>query len=138
MGTSSSEVSKTRVLIADDERLIADTLRVIFQQEGFEVVTAYCGTTAVETARFWNPDVFLSDVLMPDMNGIEAAIRICKLLPRCRVLLLSGAGASYEMLDVAESRGYQFDLVLKPIHPTLLLDLVRNIHGEAGGEIVQR
>jgi CheY-like chemotaxis protein len=70
-----------RILIADDERTIADTLGTIVGLHGYEVRTAYDGGQAVETARQWQPHIFLTDLVMPVMDGFEAAIAICRILP---------------------------------------------------------
>jgi CheY-like chemotaxis protein len=70
---------KRKVLIVDDERVIADTLAIILNQHGYEASAAYSGNEAVEKARAVQPDLIISDVIMQDMNGIEAAIH-----PRAR------------------------------------------------------
>ncbi|MGA7521871.1 MAG: response regulator [Acidobacteriaceae bacterium] len=118
-----------RILIADDERTIADTLATILGLHGFETRTAYDGQQAVETAKQWCPDVFLTDVLMPEMDGIDAAIAICRMLPECRVLLLSGIDWSGEVGREAQRRGYLFEILYKPIPPEELLELL----GRTGG-----
>lgn len=116
---------RPRVLVADDEHLIADTLGIILGQNGYEVTAVYSGSRAVEMARSWVPDLFLGDVVMPDMNGIEAAIRIHALCPKCRILLLSGQAATADLLHDARLRGHEFEIVLKPIHPAQLLARLR-------------
>lgn len=118
-----------RVLVADDERLIADTLAMILGQNGFEATAVYSGGKAIETAATWAPDVFLTDVVMPDMNGIDAAIRICAMHPRCRILLLSGQAATSDLMRDARGSGHEFEVILKPIHPTHLLEHLRRDGG---------
>lgn len=113
------------MLIADDERIIADTLGLILNQNGFEAATVYGGQKAVETARVFQPDVFLADVVMPGMSGIEAAIQISDIIPGCRVVLLSGQAATADLLRDARVRGHEFEILLKPVHPTQLLDRLR-------------
>ena len=114
-----------RVLVADDEHVIADTLKIILTQGGYDVTAVYSGSKAIETAEAWAPDVFLTDVLMPDMNGIDAAIRICAMYPKCRVMLLSGQAATSDLLRHARTNGHHFEVILKPIHPTRLLERLR-------------
>jgi CheY-like chemotaxis protein len=116
---------RPRVLIADDERIIADTLGMILDQAGFEAATVYGGQKAVETARVFHPDVFLADVVMPGMSGIEAAIQIASMIPSCRVVLLSGQAATADLLRDARVRGHDFEILLKPVHPNQLLDRLR-------------
>jgi DNA-binding response OmpR family regulator len=113
---------RPRVLIADDERIIADTLGLILNQNGFEAATVYSGQKAVETARHFHPNVFLGDVVM---SGIEAAIQICTMIPGCRILLLSGQAATSDLLRDARVRGHDFEILLKPVHPNQLLDRLR-------------
>lgn len=123
--------SRRRILVADDEHVIADTLRTILDQNGFEVATAYCGATAVQAARLWRPDVFLSDVVMPEMNGIEAAIRIRSALPHCKILLFSGQAATSDLMQDAWVRGYDFEILVKPVHPNSLLARLQSLCADA-------
>jgi CheY-like chemotaxis protein len=69
--------------------------------------------------------VFLADVVMPGMSGIEAAIQISTMIPGCRVLLLSGQAATSDLLRDARVRGHDFEILLKPVHPNQLLDRLR-------------
>ncbi len=116
---------RPRVLIADDEETIAETLRLILIQHGFEAIAVYGGDPAVQRAQDWQPDLFLSDVMMPDMNGIEAAIRITSAVPGCKVILISGKAVTENLLSDARRRGYDFELIFKPVHPTELLQILR-------------
>ncbi len=111
-----------RVLVADDEKLIADTLAQILNASGFDAQAAYSGEQALEMAAFVNPDVLIADVVMGGMNGVDTAISIRKILPRCKVILCSGQVTSEVLVNKAEEQGYKFDLLFKPVHPRLLLD----------------
>jgi len=113
--------SKPRVLVVDDERVIADTLATILNQNGFEASAVYTGTAAVDSARSSHPDLVISDVIMQDMNGIEAAIRIRQMLPACKILLFSGQAATADLLEKARAQGHQFEILAKPVHPQDLL-----------------
>lgn len=125
MDSPSSKNNTTRVLVADDEHMIADTLRAILVRSGYDVGTAYNGVMAVQAARLWSPDIFLSDVIMPDMNGIEAAIRIRAILPTCKILLFSGAANLRDLVEEARFSGHHFEILGKPILPTRLLERLR-------------
>ncbi|HEX4038568.1 MAG TPA: response regulator [Acidobacteriaceae bacterium] len=126
MDSQASGAVRPRVLIADDECVIADTLGLILNQSGFEATAVYNGSKAVDTAHAFRPDIFLGDVVMPGMSGIEAAIRICAMIPECRVLLLSGQAATSDLLHDARMSGHEFEVLLKPVHPTQLLKRLRN------------
>jgi CheY-like chemotaxis protein len=115
-----------RVLVVDDEILIADTLVQILNLSGFESTVAYNGEQAVEVARTTRPDVVITDVIMPGMSGIETAIRIRQCLPDCKVILISGQAAAANLLDKANAAGYFFEVLAKPVHPSVLLDHLRS------------
>ena len=117
--------AKRRVIVADDEHVIADTLAYILNQAGFEATAVYTGLEAVNLAHRIQPDLIVTDVIMPDMNGIEAAINIRGFLPSCKVLLFSGQAATAGLLDEARKRGYEFEILSKPVHPQDLVAKLR-------------
>jgi CheY-like chemotaxis protein len=112
---------RPKVLVVDDERVIADTLRTILNHKGFEAASAYGGQDAIDMARVWPPDILLTDVMMPGLDGIEAAIRVCSMIPACRVLLFSGDAGTPRLQSEAQARGHHFQLLRKPVHPEELL-----------------
>jgi CheY-like chemotaxis protein len=114
-----------RILVVDDEPLIADTLVQILNKNGFLAQAAYDGRQAIEAARDSRPEIILSDVLMPHIDGVEAAILIRAILPDTRIVLFSGQSATVELLASARQRGHDFELLPKPIHPTQLLKHLR-------------
>jgi CheY-like chemotaxis protein len=118
--------ARSRVLVVDDERVIADTLAMILNQSGFEARPAYSGEKALELASQWKPDMLISDVIMADLNGIEVAIRTRALLPKIKILLFSGQAATADLLEKARARGYEFEILAKPVHPQDLLTRLRS------------
>ena len=112
---------KPRVLVVDDEHVIADTLARILDLNGYEASAVYSGIAAVESARTLQPDLVISDVIMQDMNGIEAAINIRGFLPNCKILLFSGQAATADLLENARAQGHEFEILAKPVHPADLL-----------------
>jgi CheY-like chemotaxis protein len=122
---TSNRSTATRILVVDDERIIADTLKLILDRNGFEAFAAYDGIAAVELAQEAAPDILLCDVIMPGLDGVEVAIRIRAIHPGCRVLLLSGQAGVEDLLRNARVRGHHFDILIKPIHPSELLKILR-------------
>lgn len=120
------EGKKPRVLVVDDEQVIADTLAKILDLNGYDASAVYTGTAAVESARAMKPDLVISDVIMPDMNGIEAAISIRGFLPTCKILLFSGQAATADLLENARAQGHEFEILAKPVHPADLLAKLRS------------
>ena len=127
LDTKSTETqqARLRVLVVDDEKLIADTCTEILEGAGFHARTAYDGPAALEMAAAFQPDYLLIDVLMPLMNGVEVAIAISKLLPAARVVLFSGQTGITEILLQGRDQGYEFELVAKPVHPLKLIERLR-------------
>lgn len=114
-----------RILVVDDETLIADTIVQILNRNGFIAEAAYSGREAIEAAKRHCPELVLSDVLMPHIDGVEAAIAIRELCPDTRIVLFSGQAATVEILARARERGHSFELLPKPIHPTQLIKHLR-------------
>ncbi len=117
--------SKPKVLVADDEPVIADTLAMILNQSGFEARAVYSGEKALELAESFQPEMLISDVIMGGVNGIDAAIRMRALLPGIKILLFSGQAATADLLEKARKDGYEFDILAKPVHPQDLLARLR-------------
>jgi DNA-binding response OmpR family regulator len=116
---------KPKVLVADDERVIADTLAMILNQSGFDARAVYSGEKALELTPVFEPDMLISDVIMADLNGIDAAIRIRALRPGIKILLFSGQAATADLLEKARTQGYEFEILAKPVHPQDLLSRLR-------------
>lgn len=121
MADSAERKNKPRVLVADDERSVADTLVIILQQAGFDATAVYNGGAAIALASELRPDIMITDVMMPGMNGIESAIQIREMLPNCRIVISSGQTATVDLLESARARGHEFEILAKPFHPHDLL-----------------
>ena len=120
---SSAPSNEIKILVADDEPSIADTLGVILHRAGFEVAVAYNGADAIATAKTFRPDILLSDYAMPGVDGLTASIEIKRILPGCRVIMLSGHSLGDELANRGE-QAYQFLLLAKPMHPEDLLHAI--------------
>ena len=117
--------SRRKILVVDDQRLIANTIVEIFQNAGFEAVAAYDGWSALEIAGRLRPDLLLSDVLMPQMNGVQLAIAMRRNHPETKILLFTGQAGISEILLEGKEKGYEFELLPKPIHPLKLLERIK-------------
>jgi CheY-like chemotaxis protein len=110
-----------RILVVDDEKVIADMLVTILNLSGYEASAVYSGEDAVETAIRMRPDIVLTDVVMGLMSGVVAGVMIRRLLPECRVILFSGQASIVPLLKGAEEKGHVFELLPKPMDPARLL-----------------
>jgi DNA-binding response OmpR family regulator len=123
-----------RILIVDDESVIADSLALIFRANGFEARAVYSGERAIELAPSFEPDVLISDVIMSGMTGMEVAVYVRQHFPACRVLLFSGQASTSEMITKFDTKGYRFDMLTKPVRPEILLEYLRMCSEQLQGE----
>ncbi len=112
------------VFVVDDEVLITKSLALILRHEGFRVSAFTDPLEALEQIESTPPDLVISDVMMPQLSGIELAIRIRESQPGCKILLFSAFPP--DLLHKAQADGHNFRLLQKPVHPTdLLLEIDR-------------
>src|ERR1700761_7841943 len=109
------------VFILDDEPLILSTLVLILDRAGFGARAFASPLKAIEAAEIQTPDILITDVLLPEMNGIDLAIHFEKHFPECKILLISGQVATGDLLEASYAQGRRFDVLPKPFHPVDLL-----------------
>ena len=110
-----------RIFVVDDEPNITSTLGQILRLQGFEVSCFTNPLKALEAIYANAPDLLITDVIMPEMSGIELAIVIRETCPSCTVLLFSGQIATAQMLEGARDRGHNFEVLTKPVPPAEIL-----------------
>jgi DNA-binding response OmpR family regulator len=112
------------ILVVDDESVIAETVAEILSRHGYAAMAVYDANEALETALLTPPEMLITDVILPGMNGIDLAIKMRHIFPSCKILLFSGQPATYDLLAVAENSGHRFTLLRKPVDPK---DLVARV-----------
>ncbi len=122
---------KPRLFVVDDEFVICTTLATILERSGFDAKAFTHPLEALKAALQNPPDLLISDVVMPEISGIDLAIQIQKAHPSCRILLFSGQAATANLLDDAKRRGHNFELLSKPIHPAEFLQRIKTVTGFA-------
>ncbi|HEV2134660.1 MAG TPA: response regulator [Terracidiphilus sp.] len=110
--------------MVDDEECIADTLAFILRSSGYDAGSVHDGKSALHECERWTPDLVISDVVMPGVNGIDLAIAIRERYPACKILLISGLGASFDLVEQASRKGHSFEILAKPIRPIELLSRI--------------
>jgi len=123
----SNKVKLSRIFVVDDEFVIATTLATILERSGFDAVSFTDPLKALKAAEVGAPDLLISDVVMPEMSGIDLAIRLKHNCPDCKILLFSGQAATANLLDAARGKGHDFEVLSKPIHPTEFLKKIRDV-----------
>ena len=113
---------KQRVLVVDDDRLVADTLNLVFQANGYECEAVYCAADALARARTFTPGLLLCDVSMPDENGLELAETLQQEMPSCKLLMLTAYASNVLKVEQHASRTRRpLKLLSKPCRPETLL-----------------
>jgi CheY-like chemotaxis protein len=120
------ETERPKVLVIDDDPIHAETLAMVLNISGFDAIAVHSAERGLELAQQTDFDHLVTDVVMPSgMNGIDAAIAVSQLRPNCRILLISGNNDTARLLDAAIAQGHTFDILAKPVHPTVLLKQLR-------------
>lgn len=132
--TNLKEPGRFRIYVVDDEELIASTLAMILQRNGFDAVPFTLPTEALQTALETPPDLLVSDVVMPVLSGIDLAIQVKQQFPRCKVLLFSGQAGTSDLLNAAREEGWDFELLSKPVHPKEFILKVKEVTSEGVGD----
>jgi len=111
-----------RILIVDDEHIVAETLSMIFAQQGFSTCTAYSTDEALERASAFTPDLLLCDLNMPEKDGTALISAMDGVYPRCRVLVLTGSATGVSRVGALSSRlRKQLSILSKPCPPSEVL-----------------
>jgi DNA-binding NtrC family response regulator len=121
--------SKARVVVVDDEHIIADTLTEILNSHGFQAKALYSGEAALEEVHNFRPQIVLSDVQMGGIDGVEAAKRIRRVHPECRIILFTASPVRHSIHAVIDRLGFEF--IERPLHPQEVLALLSNRNGVA-------
>jgi DNA-binding NarL/FixJ family response regulator len=110
MGDTTISADRVAVLVVDDHEIVREGLTVVLERcpRLCVVACATSGTEAVATALRFKPDVVVMDLVLPDLNGIDATERILRELPRTRIVILSACHSSEHVVRAmrAGARGY--------------------------------
>jgi two-component system alkaline phosphatase synthesis response regulator PhoP len=119
--------NKHKVLVVDDEADIVELIKYNLEKEGFEVKTANDGQTAVEKAKKFEPDAILLDIMMPEMDGVEACHQIRNIpnLDGTYIIFLTARVEEYS--EVAAFEAGADDYITKPVKPRALISRINAI-----------
>jgi DNA-binding NtrC family response regulator len=109
------------IFVVDDEPAIISTLTAILNASGFSATGFTNPLEALRSAETQCPDFLISDVVMPQLNGIDLGMQFKAMYPRCRILLFSGQAGNFHSIEAARKKGHDFNLLSKPVHPKDLL-----------------
>lgn len=113
---------KARVLAIDDEATMIEWLKTMLEQDGYEVRAAMTAARGEELFRAWKPDVVVTDLLLPDLDGLELLKRFKHTQADTEVIVLTGHGSVPRAVEAIRTGAYSF--VEKPIEPDALLAML--------------
>jgi CheY-like chemotaxis protein len=111
-----------RVLVVDDDRLVADTLALIFEKSGFNAKAAYSADQGLECSREFVPNLLLCDVTMPGRDGLSLVSDVTRELPACRILVLTGFYSNLKNVrEQVRKLSRPVGILTKPCQPSEVL-----------------
>jgi CheY-like chemotaxis protein len=113
---------KQRVLVVDDDRLVADTLNLVFQANGYESEAVYSAAEGLARARTFDPGLLLCDITMPEESGLQLAEKVHHEFPNCKLLMLTAYDSNVIKVEQHATRTKRpLKLLSKPCRPEVLL-----------------
>lgn len=103
-----------KVLVVDDNRLLADTIQEILENDGLDVISARDGLDGYSAYLLFKPDIVITDIQMPRKNGLEMMKRIRTHNPRIKTIYMSGNIGSFESFLIEEKKRYPVSYFEKP------------------------
>ena len=125
----------TKKLIIDDDALVRTTLGRVLRDAGYEIATAEDGLRGMAMFRSEQPDLVITDIIMPEQEGIQTITEMRKAKLDAKIIAISGSGrfGDADFLKMAQSLG-AMDIVSKPFDADELLTIVENcLAGRAVG-----
>ena len=119
--------SMIKILVVDDDPDIIEILRYNLSLAGYQVKSAFNGKEAVKKAKLFLPEIILLDIMMPEMNGIEACTQIKSLpsLKKTMIIFLSARSEDFTQIAAFDAGGD--DYISKPVKPKILLRKIRSV-----------
>lgn len=115
------------VYVVDDEEVITFTLAEILNRSDFHALAFTSAKEALIAAGSEAPDLLITDVNMPEMNGIDFAIQVKSSYPNCKILLFTGHVNAAGLLEAARIKGHEFHILSKPVSPRDLLAAIKRL-----------
>ena len=119
--------SMIKILVVDDDPDIIEILRYNLSLAGYQVKSAFNGKEAVKKAKLFLPEIILLDIMMPEMDGIEACTQIKSLpsLKKTMIIFLSARSEDFTQIAAFDAGGD--DYISKPVKPKILLSKIRSV-----------
>jgi two-component system chemotaxis response regulator CheY len=115
----------TKILVIDDDVIVRETIVQILEDGGYQVLSAEDGKRGMAAFRRERPDLVITDIIMPEQEGIQTITEIRGVKPDAKIIAISGGGriGNTDFLKIARHLG-AFDAIAKPFDPDDLLNRV--------------
>src|ERR1044072_742560 len=100
---STASKRRRRVLAIDDEPAMTEWLKMVIEAEGYEVRTALIGTRGEEIFKQWRPDVVVTDLMLPDLDGVQLLRRLKEIDPGPEVIIIRGQGTIARAVEAGQA-----------------------------------
>jgi CheY-like chemotaxis protein len=117
----------TKILVIDDDALVRKSIVHLLEDGGYTVLSAEDGLRGMAMFRSEQPDLVITDIIMPEQEGIQTIPEMRKAKPDAKIIAISGSGSigNIDFLRIAQHLGAS-DAVAKPFDPDDLLKRVRH------------
>jgi two-component system chemotaxis response regulator CheY len=133
--TNRSEENVPKILVIDDDAIVRKTIVQLLEEAGYVVPFAEDGLRGMMLFRSEEPDLVITDIIMPEQEGIQTITEMRKAKPDAKIIAISGGGriGNTDFLKIARVLG-AMDVISKPFDPDKLLAIVENcLAGRAVG-----
>jgi len=123
----------SKILVAEDDSRLAHLYLMLLSQWNCETVVEHTGTDAIRWAAAFRPDIALLGVVMPEMGGVEAGIKLQEICAGTKIVLVTES-VPPETLEQLEAQGYHFQTLPVPVSRE---ELHAAVFGDAQGEVLK-
>ena len=121
-------IQQPKILVVDDDRILCDTLSDFLDSAGYNVTKANDGSAAIKSVEEHTPDLIITDILMPEKEGISTIVEIHKTNPEIKIIAMSGGGYFNRMDILKSANALGADATIeKPFDYDEFLELIRKI-----------